>query len=184
MLIKKGGDISKKIEAARAKNAFFTENQILDWFTQICLALKHVHDRKIIHRDLKSSNIFLTKDNRIKLGDFGIATTLTSTFEKARTIIGSPYYLSPEIIDNKPYNMKTDMWSLGVILYELCALTTPFNADNLNYLALKIVRGAYNPLGNNVSKDIKSLVGLLLLTDDNKRPNINEVLGNSLKRKF
>lgn len=179
-----GGDLAKRIEAARAQNSFFSENQILDWFTQICLALKHVHDRKIIHRDLKSSNIFLTKENRIKLGDFGIATKLASTFDKAKTIIGSPYYLSPEIIDNKPYNMKTDIWSLGVILYELCALTTPFDANNLNYLALKIVRGSYTPLNNNVSKEIKNLVGLLLSTDANKRPNINDILSNLLKYKF
>ena len=168
--------MNKKIEEARSQNSHFSENQILDWFTQICLALKHVHDRKIIHRDLKSSNIFLTKENTIKLGDFGIATVLTNTLQKASTIVGSPYYLSPEIIDNKPYNMKTDIWSLGVILYELCSLTQPFNANNLNYLALKIVRGEYTPLGNNVSKDLKFLVGLLLLTDPNKRPNINEIL--------
>lgn len=176
-----GGDLAKKIETARVQSSFFSENQILDWFTQICLALKHVHDRKIIHRDLKSSNIFLTKENRIKLGDFGIATKLASTFEKAKTIIGSPYYLSPEIIDNKPYNMQTDIWSLGVILYELCALTTPFDANNLNYLALKIVRGSYNPLSNNVSKEIKNLVGLLLSTDPNKRPNINDILSKYMK---
>lgn len=140
--------------------------------------MKHVHDRKIIHRDLKSTNIFLTKENTIKLGDFGIATVLSNTLEKAKTIIGSPYYLSPEIIDNKPYNMKTDIWSLGIILYELCALTPPFNGNNLSYLALKIVRGTYAPLGGNISKDIKNLVGVLLLSDPNKRPNINEILSN------
>ncbi len=138
--------------------------------------MKHVHDRKIIHRDLKSTNLFLTKENTIKLGDFGIATVLTSTVEKAKTIIGSPYYLSPEIIDNKPYGMKTDIWSLGVILYELCMLTTPFNGNTLNHLALKIVRGSYTPMAIHVSKDIKTLVGMLLLIDPIKRPNINEIL--------
>jgi NIMA (never in mitosis gene a)-related kinase len=66
-----------------------------------------VHDRKIIHRDLKCQNIFLTKDNTIKLGDFGIARVLTNTRDKAKTMVGTPYYLSPEIIDNKAYNFKS-----------------------------------------------------------------------------
>ncbi len=72
--------------------------------------MKHVHDRKIIHRDLKCQNIFLTKDNVIKLGDFGIAKVLSNTREKAKTVIGTPYYLSPEIIESKPYSFKTDIW--------------------------------------------------------------------------
>lgn len=96
----------------------------------MCLALKHVHDKKIIHRDLKSSNVFLKVDNTILLGDFGIAKELKFSEEKANSQIGTPYYLSPEIIENKPYNKKTDVWSLGVLLYELCALKHPFEASN------------------------------------------------------
>ena len=84
----------------------FTENQVLDWFVQLSLALKHVHDRKILHRDIKSQNVFLTKSGIVKLGDFGIARVLNSTVELARTCIGTPYYLSPEICENKPYNNK------------------------------------------------------------------------------
>uniref|UniRef100_A0A8C9FP77 non-specific serine/threonine protein kinase n=1 Tax=Pavo cristatus TaxID=9049 RepID=A0A8C9FP77_PAVCR len=82
------------------------ERLILDWFVQICLALKHIHDRKILHSDIKSQNIFLTKDGTIQLGDFGIARVLNSTVELARTCIGTPYYLSPEICQNRPYNNK------------------------------------------------------------------------------
>lgn len=140
--------------------------------------MKHVHDRKIIHRDLKCQNIFLTKTNTIKLGDFGIARVLTNTRENAKTMVGTPYYLSPEIIENKPYSFKSDMWSLGVVLYELCALKPPFNADSLHFLALKIVRGSYNPVPSHFSKDLKNLVGLLLQTDPNKRPTTNNILGN------
>ena len=124
--------------------------------------MKHVHDRKIIHRDLKCQNIFLTKTNLIKLGDFGIARVLSNTRENAKTMVGTPYYLSPEIIENRPYSFKSDMWSLGVVLYELCALKPPFNADSLHFLALKIVRGSYNPLPQHYSKDLKNLVGSLL----------------------
>lgn len=83
-----GGDLANKIEEAKKDNKNYSEPQILDWFTQICLALKHVHDRKIIHRDLKSSNIFLTKDNRVKLGDFGVAFELSHTSDRAKTCIG------------------------------------------------------------------------------------------------
>ena len=158
------------------KNQYFTESQILDWFTQICLAMKHVHDRKILHRDLKNQNIFLTKDNTIKLGDFGIARILSNTREKAKTMVGTPYYLSPEIIENKPYTFSSDMWSLGVVLYELCTLKPPFNAENLKYLALKIVKGIYNPIPAQYSKDLRKLIEVLLKKDVNSRPTVNEIL--------
>uniref|UniRef100_A0A8D1KY74 non-specific serine/threonine protein kinase n=2 Tax=Sus scrofa TaxID=9823 RepID=A0A8D1KY74_PIG len=115
-----GGDLFKRINAQ--KGILFQEDQILDWFVQICLALKHVHDRKILHRDIKSQNIFLTKDGTVQLGDFGIARVLNSTVELARTCIGTPYYLSPEICENKPYNNKSDIWALGCVLYEMCTL--------------------------------------------------------------
>jgi NIMA (never in mitosis gene a)-related kinase len=96
------------------------------------LALKHCHDRKILHRDLKSQNIFLTNKGMIKLGDFGIARVLSNTKSRAKTIVGTPYYLSPEIIESQPYNFKSDIWSLGVLLYEMCALAPPFNATSLH----------------------------------------------------
>ena len=108
----------------------------MNLFTQICLAIKHIHDRKILHRDLKSQNVFLTKQGIVKLGDFGIAKVLQSTVDHAKTIVGTPYYLSPEIIENKPYNFKSDIWSLGVLLYEMCALKPPFGGASLHILAL------------------------------------------------
>jgi len=123
----------------------------LNLFTQICLAIKHIHDRKILHRDLKSQNVFLTRQGLAKLGDFGIAKVLQSTVDHAKTIVGTPYYLSPEIIENKPYNFKSDMWSLGVLLYELCALKPPFNGASLHILALQIVRGVFQALPTHYS---------------------------------
>jgi NIMA (never in mitosis gene a)-related kinase len=97
----------------------------------------------------------LTKSGLVKLGDFGIARVLNQTLDKAKTMVGTPYYLSPEIIENKPYSFKTDIWSLGVILYELCALKPPFNADSLHFLALKIVKGQYPPMHSHYSTDLK-----------------------------
>ena len=94
-----------------------------------------------MHRDLKLQNIFLNGQDVIKMGDFGIARVLNSTFEKAKSMVGTPYCLSPEIVDRRPYSFKSDIWSLGVILYEMCALRPPFEADSMHHLCLKIVRG-------------------------------------------
>jgi len=96
------------------------------------LAIKHCHDRKIIHRDLKSQNIFLNKDSTILLGDFGIAKVLSHTRQKCKTMVGTPYYLSPEIINYQMYSFKTDIWSLGIVLYEICALKPPFDAVSIH----------------------------------------------------
>lgn len=156
---------------------YWSEDHVLNWFTQICLALKHVHDRKILHRDLKSQNIFLTKNNMIKLGDFGIARVLSETKSKAKTVVGTPYYLSPEIIQSKPYSFKSDIWSLGVLLYEMCALQPPFNAQSLHQLARKIIVGQYNDVPNHFSKNITNLLQGMLCVDPEKRPNINTILG-------
>jgi NIMA (never in mitosis gene a)-related kinase len=86
----------------------------------------------------------LTKKSIIKLGDFGIARVLSNTRSKAKTVVGTPYYLSPEIIESKPYDFKSDVWSLGVLLYEMCALAPPFNATSLHQLALRIVSGKFD----------------------------------------
>jgi len=175
-----GGDLHSKIKDA--KGSYFPENQILDWFVQFCLALKHVHDRKILHRDLKSQNIFLNKNGIVKLGDFGIARVLNNTKENAKTVVGTPYYLSPEIVENRPYSFKSDIWSLGVLLYELCTLKPPFDASSLHFLALKIVRGVFPPIPSHYSRELKSLVATLLNTDPNKRPNINQILSLPIVR--
>ena len=90
-----GGDLSHKIKEFKSKEQSLSENQILIWFTQICLAIKHVHDKKIIHRDIKAQNIFLTKSGNVKLGDFGIAKHLQHTIHKMKSIVGTPYYMSP-----------------------------------------------------------------------------------------
>jgi len=142
--------------------------------------MKHCHDRKILHRDLKAQNVFLQKNGIIKLGDFGIAKVLSSTVEKAVTIVGTPFYLSPELIKNSPYNFKSDIWSLGVILYELCALQPPFNGSNIHMLAMQIVSGKFSPIPGKYSMDIKSLIQKMLQQDPNKRPNINTLLKDKL----
>uniref|UniRef100_A0A8C2CHH6 non-specific serine/threonine protein kinase n=1 Tax=Cyprinus carpio TaxID=7962 RepID=A0A8C2CHH6_CYPCA len=169
-----GGDLFKKINNQRG--TLFPEEQILDWFVQICLALKHVHDRKILHRDIKSQNIFLTKDGTIQLGDFGIARVLNSTVELARTCIGTPYYLSPEICENKPYNNKSDIWALGCVLYEMCTLKHAFEAGNMKNLVLKIIRGSYPPVSVHYSQDLRSLLAQLFKRNPRERPSVSVIL--------
>lgn len=169
-----GGDLSNKI--VNQKGKLFTENQILDWFTQICLAIKHIHDRKILHRDIKSQNIFLMKNGTVKLGDFGIAKCFNATIEKAQTFIGTPYYLSPEIINNQPYDFKTDIWSLGVLLYEMCSLKIPFDAPNLPQLAIKILNGKSAPLNNIYSKELRNLCEWMMKVKSEERPTIEDIL--------
>jgi NIMA (never in mitosis gene a)-related kinase len=100
------------------------------------------------------------------------------TIDKAKTIVGTPYYLSPEIVQNKPYSFKSDIWSLGVLLYEMCALKMPFDAQSLPLLSLKIIRCSYNPLPSIFSKDIKQIINQMLNVDSNKRPTIYDVLSN------
>ena len=172
-----GGDLSMKIKKQRELNQFFSEETILNYFTQICLAIKYIHDRKILHRDIKSQNIFLTKNNYVKLGDFGIAKCLETTLDKAKTLIGTPYYLSPEIINDQPYDFSSDIWALGVLLYEICCLKMPFEGTNLPQLYMKIANGNYPPLNNkNLSKELKNLVASLLNVNPKLRPNIHQIL--------
>uniref|UniRef100_A0A8C0WBC6 non-specific serine/threonine protein kinase n=1 Tax=Castor canadensis TaxID=51338 RepID=A0A8C0WBC6_CASCN len=156
-----GGDLFKRINAQ--KGILFQEDQILDWFVQICLALKHVHDRKILHRDIKSQNIFLTKDGTVQLGDFGIARVLNSTVELARTCIGTPYYLSPEICENKPYNNKRTIFFF-------------FEAGNMKNLVLKIISGSFPPVSLHYSYDLRSLVSQLFKRNPRDRPSVNSIL--------
>ena len=172
-----GGDLSEKIKERKNKNGNFTESEILDYFTQICLAIKHIHEKKIIHRDLKSGNIFLMKNGFVKLGDFGIAKGFQRTIDKAKTMVGTPYYLSPEILEGKPYDSKSDIWSLGVLLYEMMTFKMPFNANSLPMLSVKIMRGNYIPPPVIYTKDLRELVSKCLTLDQKNRPTIKEILG-------
>ncbi|KAM9652564.1 serine/threonine-protein kinase Nek5 isoform 3-T3 [Morphnus guianensis] len=170
-----GGDLMKRINMQHG--VLFDEDQILSWFVQISLGLKHIHDKKILHRDLKAQNIFLSNNGKVaKLGDFGIARQLNSTTEFAHTCVGTPYYLSPEICENRPYNNKTDIWSLGCVLYELCALKHPFEGNSLHQLVLKICRGHFHPVSPNYSYDLRILISQLFNISPKDRPSVNSIL--------
>ncbi|KAK2953519.1 putative G2-specific protein kinase nimA [Blattamonas nauphoetae] len=168
------GDLYQRIQ--KQKNTLMKEDVILNYFVQICLAMKHVHDRKILHRDLKTQNIFLTSGNVVKLGDFGIARILSNTGELAKTAIGTPYYLSPEICEDRPYDMKSDIWSLGCVLYELTTLKHAFDANNMKGLVMKILRGSYPPINSQYSPDLKNLIAQMFNRNPKQRPSVNQIL--------
>lgn len=168
-----GGDLSEQIENATTN---FDEDKILNWFVQICLAIKYIHDRKILHRDLKTQNIFLMRNGTVKLGDFGIAKVLDHTTSFAKTSIGTPYYLSPEICLGRRYNTKSDIWSLGCILYEMCTLKHPFDSNSINGLIMKITKAKQAPIPKQYSAKLHALVDTLLAKQPSKRPTVNQIL--------
>ena len=171
-----GGDLSQKLKRLKHKKIPLTEKEILNYLVQICLALNHIHKKKIIHRDLKSGNVFLTKSGLVKLGDFGIAKGFKNTWEKAQTKVGTPYYLSPEIINCKPYDSKSDIWALGVLIYEMMTFKMPFNASSLPSLSLKIIKGYYQAPPPSYSKDLIELVKKCLSLEPNNRPSAESIL--------
>ncbi|XP_013408054.1 serine/threonine-protein kinase Nek3-like [Lingula anatina] len=169
-----GGDLSQKIQQQNGQH--FSTEVILDWFVQICFALKYIHGQKFLHRDLKTQNVFLTSENVIKVGDFGIAKMLEGSQDHADTAIGTPYYLSPEICQQKPYNYKTDMWSLGCILYELICLTHAFDGSNFTSLVVKIMQGKYKPIPRKFGPLLDDLVAVLLRLEPESRPSAQQIL--------
>lgn len=177
------GDLYKLIHLQRSI-CLFEESLVLRWFTQVCLALKHMHDRHVLHRDLKTQNIFVSgpRPGTMKLGDFGIARVLQHTQDCAKTAIGTPYYLSPEICQEKPYNYKSDIWSLGCVLFELASLQHAFDADSMRGLVIKILKGMPPPLPSSFSADLCALVPSMLTKDPQLRPAINQVLRRPIVR--
>lgn len=175
-----GGDLSGAIQKRKADGKYWAEEELMRIFVQICLAMKHVHDQNILHRDLKSQNIFLTQKGMVKLGDFGIAKVLDTSEDQARTQIGTPYYLSPEICESQPYGRKSDVWSLGVVLYELLALEMPFQANSLPALVHKIVSAEpnYSVVETRYSAKLISLCRDLLSKNSDARPTVTQVVKN------
>jgi serine/threonine protein kinase len=175
-----GGDMYSKIKSVKGKK--FTEAQILEWLAQILLALLYLHERRILHRDLKTQNIFL-KNSKIRLGDFGIAKVLDGTRDFANTCIGTPYYMSPELFKNKPYSYKSDVWGLGCVIYEMCNLRHAFDAQSLNGLAMKIMKGAYPPTTPFYSKGLRDLISRMLIVNPAQRPSLVEILNTPFVRR-
>uniref|UniRef100_A0A669CQ53 NIMA related kinase 3 n=1 Tax=Oreochromis niloticus TaxID=8128 RepID=A0A669CQ53_ORENI len=169
-----GGDLLQRIKQQKSNQ--FSADNILKWFAEMCAGAKHIHDQRVLHRDLKSKNIFLTDNGTIKLGDFGSACILNSSKAYAHAYVGTPYYVAPEVWDNKPYNNKSDVWSLGCVLYELCTLRHPFQASSWKSLILKVCRGAYPPLPSHLPYELQYLVKQMFKTNPKDRPSLHTIL--------
>lgn len=179
-----GGDLGRTIRLRRDEAKNFAEPEVLSMFVQIAAALLHIHSRRILHRDLKPANIFSTSEGDLKLGDFGIAKMLESTSLHAVSTVGTPNYLSPEICKNEPYGLKSDIWSLGVVLHELAALVVPFSAGNLPAIALMICTAEPKPLPEEYSEDLGVVIKSLLQKDPEKRTGLADVLRNMYVRQY
>ncbi|GMH37950.1 hypothetical protein BSKO_05834 [Bryopsis sp. KO-2023] len=155
---------------------YLEENEIMLKFVQICLALQNIHNKGILHRDLKTQNIFLSSKGIVKLGDFGISKVLGADQAMARSMVGTPYYLSPEMCEDKPYGPKSDVWSLGCVLYELCTLKHAFDGGSLPALVIKILSGKFPPIPPKYSEQLKNVVNKVLSKDPDARPTLDEIL--------
>ena len=157
------------------ENYYLDEDDVWKLFIQMSIGLYYIHSKKIIHRDIKTLNIFLTKNYDAKIGDLGVAKILENT-NHAMTFIGTPYYVSPEMCRNKPYNEKSDIWALGCILYELLTFNHPFTATNQAALFIKILNNKYNPFPPGVPEDLKLMVDFILQKDYEVRPSMEDII--------
>ncbi|KAA0148783.1 hypothetical protein FNF28_07413 [Cafeteria roenbergensis] len=168
------GTLQRRLQEAEGE--YFDEQQLWEWFVQIVDALRYVHSRSILHRDLKPANIMLAgaQGRTIKLGDFGIAKILGKE-ERAATIVGTPHYLSPEVCSGQRYDVKSDVWGLGCVLYELAALRRPFDGSNLPSIIFSIMRNRPDALPRHYSKELRAMVALLLQPNPSDRPTLGQV---------
>ena len=155
------GDLRTKISETLKNHLSFEESTIWNVLIQTLEGLKYLHKNNIIHRDLKSANIFLIKDGLIKIGDLNVSTIAKKGVANTQT--GTPFYASPEIWNDKPYNSKCDIWSLGCIIYEMAALHVPFRGTSLHQLYTRIMKGNYPKIPSRYSKDLKIIINFVTL---------------------
>ncbi|XP_039916531.1 serine/threonine-protein kinase Nek2 isoform X3 [Hirundo rustica] len=179
-----GGDLASLIAKCAKERHFLDENFVLRVLTQLTLALKECHRRSdggvTVHRDLKPANVFLDSKQNVKLGDFGLARILHHDTSFATTFVGTPYYMSPEQMNYMSYNEKSDIWSLGCLMYELCALSPPFTAYNQKELSEKIREGRFRRIPYRYSDELNDLLKEMLNVKDYCRPSVEDILQHPL----
>ena len=156
-----GGDLDAKIRRCRQQNTRIPEAEVWSLFIQLLKGLQALHDLKIVHRDVKSANVFLTSEGRLKLGDLNVSKVAKGA-GMLQTQTGTPYYCSPEVWQGKPYNFKSDVWSAGCVLYEMCELRPPFQATSMDQLCRRCCSGVVPSLSRAYSNDLNQMVRLCL----------------------
>lgn len=168
------GDLFQMICDHQKNNTFFKEDDIWKIFIQITRGLKCLHEALVFHRDLKSANVFLNKDGTAKLGDMNVSKVAKKGLLYTQT--GTPYYASPEVWKDNPYDHKSDIWSLGCVLYESITLKPPFRAEDMQGLFKKVLRGIYPKIPNIYSQELSHLVKSLIQVAPQLRPNCDKIL--------
>ena len=180
------GDLGQLIQIRHRARQHLSEQEIWGLFTQVCAGIAYIHSKKIIHRDLKPKNVLLyaappPRSGRghglrlvAKIADLGVSRQLGTTAEMANTFYGTPLYISPELCRNEAYNAKTDVWSLGVMLYELAALRPPFFGCSILELAGAITRGTYEALPAAYSTTLQASVRMMLSLSPAQRPSVDQ----------
>nr|XP_001115708.2 serine/threonine-protein kinase Nek11 isoform X3 [Macaca mulatta]XP_028699523.1 serine/threonine-protein kinase Nek11 isoform X3 [Macaca mulatta] len=170
-----GRDLDYKIQEYKEAGKIFPDNQIIEWFIQLLLGVDYMHERRILHRDLKSKNIFL-KNNLLKIGDFGVSRLLMGSCDLATTLTGTPHYMSPEALKHQGYDTKSDIWSLACILYEMCCMNHAFAGSNFLSIVLKIVEGDTPSLPERYPKELNAIMESMLNKNPSLRPSAIEIL--------
>uniref|UniRef100_A0A8D0BTY7 Serine/threonine-protein kinase Nek11 n=1 Tax=Salvator merianae TaxID=96440 RepID=A0A8D0BTY7_SALMN len=170
-----GQDLDFKIQEYKEAGKVFAESQIIEWFIQLLLGVSYMHERRVLHRDLKAKNIFL-KNNLLKIGDFGVSRLLMGSCDLATTFTGTPFYMSPEALQHQGYDTKSDIWSLGCILYEMCCLDHAFTGHNFLSIVLKIVEGETPSLSHTYPSELNAVLHSMLSKDPSLRPSAAEIL--------
>lgn len=169
-----GGDLLQRIQLYHKKGTYMSEGFLWNLIAQLANGLKALHELSIVHRDLKSANIFLTKDGKVKLGDMNVSKISKSCLEHTQT--GTPYYASPEVWKDLPYDNKSDLWSLGCVVYEAVCLKPPFRAEDMSGLYKKVVKGEYSPIPRTFSNELLQVVQGLLQVNPSNRITCSQIL--------
>ena len=138
-----GGTLADIVWVHSERKELISESLVLRWLRQLTSAVDHLHTNRVLHRDLKTQNVFLTLDQHVKLGDFGVSRVMSAATTLANTVVGTPYYTAPEVLQTEPYGRPADLWGLGIILYEMLALQRPFTESNLGAYYLLLLTTYY-----------------------------------------
>jgi len=175
------GDLFAKLGQHQKNKTYMKEQDVWSFAIQILIGLKSLHDMKILHRDLKSANVFILKNDHVKLGDLNVSKIMRE--ELVYTQTGTPYYASPEVWRDQPYNTKSDIWSLGCVVYEMCAMKTPFRGKDMEAVYQKVKKGIFDPIPSVYSSELEHFISMCLQVSASARPSCEQLLNTPLVQK-